>query len=227
MKPTLAKRGRGGETPTATPSMPAIRFGGFTLGSDGLTVTGKPEFGHYEAAMQCAVYLGQHSGWWIADLLEYGYKRPDWEGLIDEIVDAKTFTASTVSQYRYLSRSVPAHERVDGLSMSHHEAVASLPSPDKKYYLEQAKRDHLSVSSLKQVIRKERKTTKILKGQASELAKAHADIANAAAEAQQACREIAHQDAAHGEQKISEARNALDDAETAVAALRKAQGKQS
>lgn len=226
MKPTLVKRGRVEASPTATPSPSPIRFGGFSLGADGLTVSGKPDFGDFEKAMQAALYLDNHASWWVADLLEYGHNRADWEGLIDAVVDARSFTASTVSQYRYVSRSVPAHERVPGLTMSHHEAVAALPSPDKRYYLEQAQRDHLSVSALKSVIRSERKTTKILKGQASELARAHADIATAAGEAQQACREIALQDAQHAEQKISEARNALDECEAAVATLRKAQGKQ-
>ena len=176
MKPTLVKRSRVEGTPTATPSLPAIKFGGFGLGADGLTVTGKPDFADYESAMRCAVYLEQHAPWWKADLLEYGHKRADWEGLIDAVVDASSFTASTVSQYRYVARSVPAHERVEGLSFSHHEAVAALPSPDKRYYLDQAKREHLSVSALKQTIRSERTTTKILNGQASELAQAHADI---------------------------------------------------
>ena len=224
-KPRLVKGG-GGPLP-ATTSPQAITFGGLSLGADGLTVTGKPVFGDFEAAMRAALYLEHHAAWWIADLLEYGYGRADWEGLIDSVVDAKDFRASTVSQYRYVSRSVPAHERVEGLSFSHHEAVAALPTPDKRYYLEQAKREHLSVSALKQTIRSERTTTKILNGQASALAKAHAGIVVAAREAQDACREIPHQDAAHAEQKISEARNALDAAEEAVAALRKAQGKKS
>lgn len=224
-KPALVKRGGRGSAPVATPAPQAIEFGGLKLGADGLTVIGKPPFSDFEQAMRAAKYLEFHSTWWVADLLEYGHSRADWEGLIDAVVDAKDFTASTVSQYRYVAKSVPAHDRVEGLTFSHHEAVAALPPPDKRYYLAKAKDEHLSVSALKSVIRKERHTTKIISGQASELAKAHHDIAVTARDAQLSCREIPHQDAQHAEQKITEARAALDACEDAVAALRKIQGK--
>lgn len=224
-KPTLVKRGRVEATPEATPAIKSITFGGFALGADGLTVVGKPDFADYERAMRAALYLDRHAGWWVADLLEYGHGRADWEGLIDAVVDARQFTAKTVEQYRSVSRLVPAHERMPELTMSHHQAVASMASPDRRYYLDQAKREHLSVSELRQVIRKERTTTKIISGQASELAKAHADLVLAALDAASACREIPLQDGQHAEQHISEARNALDAAEEAVAELRKAQGK--
>ena len=225
-KPRLVKGG-GGQLPAATsPQARIIEFGAIGLGPNGSVVpTGEPDFSDYSNAMNFALYCEENGPFWVAALLEYGYQRPDWDGVIDGVIDAGRFTARTISQYRSVHKRVPPHERVEGLSFSHHEAVAALPTPDKRYYLEQAKREHLSVSALKQTIRSERTTTKILNGQASELAKAHADIVIAAREAQDACREIPHQDAAHAEQKISEARNALDAAEEAVATLRKAQGR--
>lgn len=210
--------------PVAVPSVPVIRFGGFHLTSDGLQVHGRPEFGDYEAAMRCAVYLEDKAPFWKADLLEYGHTRTDWSGLLDAVVDAGTFTKSTVSQYRYVARAVPPADRVEGLSFSHHEAVASLPSPDRRHYLEQAKREHLSVSSLKEIIRKEKRVRRVLKGQASAMAKAHDAVVDAAHAAALACQEIPRHDCAKAEKKLAEARRHLDRCETALRAYRKAGG---
>lgn len=214
----------GGLVPAAASTLPAIKFGGIHLTADGVQFHGKPEFGDYESAMRCAVYLEDKAPFWKADLLEYGHKRADWAGLIDAVVDAGTFTKSTISQYRYVARAVPAEERVEGLSFSHHEAVAPLPSSDKRHYLAKAKREHLSVSALKQVIRREKPIKRVLKGQASEMAKAHDAVASAAYDAAAACREIPQHDCKDAEKKIKEARRYLDQCETAVERLRRVAG---
>lgn len=226
MKPNLVKPGVVGRVEvSATPGLPTIRFGGIHLTADGVTFHGKPDFGDYENAMRCAVYLEDKAPFWKADLLEYGHKRIDWAGFLDAVVDAGTFTKSTISQYRYVARAVPAERRVEGLSFSHHEAVASLPGSDQRGYLERAKRDHLSVSALKQVVRKSKAVRRILKGQASELANAQDAVTIAAHDAAAACKEIAADDCKHAEKKLGAARRLLDTCELAVKTLRKAQGK--
>lgn len=192
----------------------------------GVVVLGSPSFGDYEDAMRTAVYLTDKAPFWKADLIAYAYTRKDWAGLIDAVIDAGTFTRATVAQYKYVANAVPPKDRVEGLSFSHHEAVASLATPDKRRYLERAKREHLSVSALKQVVRKDKKVRKVLKGQASELAKAHDAVAESAFNAAHACKEIAMHDCQDGEKKIKLARRYLDACEAALVKLRKAQGKQ-
>lgn len=202
-----------------------IVIGGFSLAAEGLIVKGKPEFGDWEAALHAARYLEEHAGFWKADLLEYGHKRVDWASFLDAVVDAGTFTKSTVSQYRYVSRAVPVGNRVDGLSFSHHEAVASLPLADQRPQLERAKREHLSVSALKQAVRKSKGLRRILKGQASELAKAQDAVTVAAHDAAAACREIVADDCRQAEKTLGKARRALDGCEAAIGKLRKVQGR--
>lgn len=201
-----------------------IKFGGIHLTADGVTFHGKPEFGDWSAALNAADYLEQRSPFWKARLFEYAYTRPDWEHLIDQVIDAERYTKRTVDQMRYVARNVRPEEEVPGLSFSHHEAVAALPSGDKRHLLTKAKRDHLSVAELKTEVRRVR-SVKLLKGQASELEKASERVRAAAWDAALACREISHNECAKAEKKIAAARRALDHCEAAVKALRKAQGK--
>lgn len=230
--PRLVKRkGVTAAVVTPEPSPRALTFasdeGGFSLTATGVVVTGRPIFGDWDSALNLAVYLEERSPFWKADLLEYGHTRSDWAGLIDSVVDASKFTESTVRQYRHIAKAVPMADRVDGLSFSHHAEVASLPAEDKRPMLERAKRDHLSVSALRQVVRKARKVRRILKGQASELAKAQQAITEHAIEAASLCRLIASHDAKDAERWIGKARRELDRCEESVEKFRKVQGKKS
>lgn len=202
----------------------ALTFGAFHLTADGVTVKGKPEFGDWDSALAAADYLELKCPFWKADLFAYAQTRPDWEHLIDAVIDAGTYTKRTVDQYRYVAKNVPAENRMEGLSFSHHEAVAALPSGDQKIFLKKAKSEHLSVAETKAAVRKVRHT-KILRGQASELAKAQDRVALYAENAIEACRAITRDDCKKAEKSIAAARRALDDCENAVAIFRKATGK--
>jgi len=214
---------------TADVSPKRIEFndpdGGFSLTATGVTVSGNPAFGSWESALDLAVYMEQRSPFWKADLLVYANKRPDWGGFIDAVIDAGTFTESTVQQYRSVAKRVPAENRVEGLSFSHHEKVASLPVEDQRKYLDKAKAEHLSVSALDRVVKKARKVKRVLSGQATELAKAYDAVVEAAHEAAEFCREIPAHDAKDAERKIGRAIAALSKCDTALVKLRKAQGK--
>lgn len=230
--PRLIKKGvAASPVVTPEPSPRALTFasddGGFSLTSTGVVVTGKPIFGDWESALNLAVYLEERSPFWKADLLEYGHTRADWLPIIDAVVDASKFTESTVRQYRHIAKAVPMADRVDGLSFSHHAEVAALPAEDKRPMLERAKREHLSVSALRQVVRKARKVRRILKGQASELAKAQERVIECAHEAAALCREIAAHDCQKAEALIGKARRKIDQCEEAVTKFRTVQGKKS
>lgn len=210
----------------AIQAMPPVKFGGIHLTADGVSFHGKPDFGDFVSALSCAKYMGEKAPFWEADLLTYAATRPDWEGILDSVVDAGKFTKRTIDQYRYVSKNVPQEDRVDGLSFSHHEAVAALPSGDKRIFLAKAKREHLSVAELKHAVRKV-KSRKIIKGQAGELAALSEKVRNLAWDAVDACKAIARDDAKHGLAKIAEARRILDHTEKAVRAFHKAQGKKT
>ena len=44
--------------------------------------------------------------------------------------------ARYLEAYRYLAKAVPASSRLDGVSFTHHQAVASLPEGDPRELLE-------------------------------------------------------------------------------------------
>lgn len=225
--PRLVKPSTVGVTPEVTPR--AITFegasGGFKLTKTGVIVTGDPEFGDWENTMDFADYAEQKSPFWKAGLLNYAYSRAEWLPFLDAIVDRWALTPKTLDQYRSVDRRVPKANRVDGLTFSHHEAVASLPSDDEGAYLEEAKRGHLSVSALKQKIRHEKPIKRVLRGQDGALAKAQRAVAEHAHEAAHLCRQIAAHDCQDAEKMLVKARRELDKAEDALGKLRKAQGK--
>lgn len=207
-------------------ALPVITFGVFNLTPTGLEVRGKgAEFDDWQSAMTTADYMAEKAPFWKADLLEYAHGREDWAELIDQVVDAGTFTRASIAQYRSVAKRVPPEQRVEGLSFSHHEAVASLPVSDRQPILQQAKREHLSVSETRQLARKGRKIRRVLKGQAGELATLHGQLREAAHEAAEACREIPKQDGKHADKAIKRARRYLGECEEVAARLGKAQGK--
>lgn len=208
----------------AVQAFPPIKFGGIHLTPDGVQFRGKPSFDDFESALSCAKYMGEKAPFWEADLLNYAHGRADWAGLLDAVIDSGKFTKRTIDQYRYVAKNVPADVRVEGLSFSHHEAVAALPSGDQKIFLAGAKRDHLSVAELKQAVRKV-KHRKILKGQAGELAALEDKLRDLAWDAVDACKGIARDGGKNGLKQIALARRILDDTEKALRALLKAQGK--
>lgn len=208
------------------PALPVIKFGAFHLAATGMEVHGKdPQFDDFRDALNCAEYMKEKAPFWSADLLEYASGRPDWAELLDQIVDSGRFTLGTIAQYRSVVKRVPPDQRVEGLSFSHHEAVASLPASDRKPILQRAKRESLSVSETRQLARKERKVRRVLKGQAGELAKLQGVLATYATDAAEACRAIPKHDGKHADKEIKRARRWLDECEAAAARLRKAQGK--
>ena len=203
--------------------LPPIKFGAIHLTVEGVTIQGKPAFSDFESALACASYLEERSPFWKARLFAYARTRPDWEKLINQVIDAGRYTKRSVDEYVYVANNVPPENVVEGVSFSHHHVVSSLPSGDQRQWLETAKTEHLSTAELRRKIRKSKRVT-VLRGQAKQLADLQAAIQDAAESAAEACYTIPRQDATHGEQYLSEARNHLDTCEEALMALRKLAG---
>jgi hypothetical protein len=209
----------------AVPAPRAATFGAFHLTADGLQVKGEGEFDDWSDALNAASYLEERSPIWKAELFAYAKGRPDWERKVEQVIDAGRYTLRTVDQYCSVIKNVPRENRVEGTTLSHMAAVASLPSGDQRALLERAKREHLSVSELKRVVQKSKKVRRVLKGQASDLAKAQRAVVESAIEASDLCRQIGQQDCKHAEKTIAKARRELDRCETALQAFRQAQGR--
>lgn len=199
--------------------------GTIVLGTSGIVVRGKPEFGVADRALDFARYMEERAPFWKADLLEYMHGRADWLPFLEAVIDSGSFTKATIDQYRYISRSVPKANRVEGLSLAFHGEVAALPADEQKPILEDAKSNHWSLSELRSKVRKRRKVKKLLRGQASDLAKAQDAVTEAAHEAAHLCREIPMHDCANSERLLAKARAQLEKVESAIEKYRRAQGK--
>ena len=66
----------------------------------------------------------------------YGDIREDWRELLEAYLGPDMLSEKTLRDYRYLAKAVPASSRLDGVSFTHHQAVASLPEGDPRELLE-------------------------------------------------------------------------------------------
>ncbi len=202
----------------ATP-IRVISFGGFQLTATGLAVRGRPAFEHFESAFEFALYAEERAGLWLADLLVYARSRPEWKELIGHLITAERLTAATVSKYLSVGKKVPPERRVEGLGIGHVLEVTALRPSDQTEMLQAAKDGHWSTSKLRREVRRSRQT-RILSGQASEVAAAQQKVREAAWEAREACTAITADDCQHAEVEIANARRHLDAAAEAVKAFR-------
>lgn len=208
----------------------AIIFGDsgkcFKLTPDGLKVEGKPTFPSFRETLHAARYLEERSPFWMVDLLAYAKTRPDWERWLDQIVDAERYTKKSADRMASLGKRIlPPGQRVDGMSLAHHAAVVTLSPEAQVEVLEAARADHLSADETFERVKKLRGKQRILRGQASELAKAQEKVQTYADAAVDACKAIARDDSKHAEKCIALARRNLEWCADAVTALRKAQGR--
>jgi hypothetical protein len=209
---------------------PVLRFedaaGGFLLTAVGVQVERAPTFESFRGALHAASYLADKSPFWTADLLEYAFRRPEWHQLIDAVIDAGTFSASTVRQYRFIARTIPAEARVVGVSFGHHQAVAdqSLSLPERTRLLTEARDEHLSVSDLRVRVRRAKGVKRVAGGQAPELQRLQEAVTKHAHEAAHLCRQIPLRDCGHGERLLQRAWVELGKVEEALGKFRRAQG---
>lgn len=201
-----------------------ITFGGFTLTAVGVDVVGRPKFEHFESAFEFSLYAEERAGLWLADLLVYLRSRPEWKALAAHVVTAERLTAASVQTYLSVGKRVPPERRVEGLGIGHVIEVAHVRPSEQKELLEQAKENHWSTNRLRQEVRKAKRTTRILKGQSSEIAAAEALVHDAAMAAKVACAAIPNDDYKWAETNIAVARQALTDCDVALKALRKLTG---
>jgi signal transduction histidine kinase len=99
--------------------------------------------------------VGRSVGWWIGDWLRYGNAR-----FGERYVRAARITGydtQTLMNMAYTASRVEISRRRENLSWSHHAEIAALEPEDQDRWLERAERERLSVRSLREELRRERR----------------------------------------------------------------------
>lgn len=129
-------------------------IGCFEFTSTGIELHGEPTRAEAESVFEFVSRAVKYSGFWMVDLIGYIDSREDWREWRDQILSVETgLTAGTVSVYRSIGKSVPPANRVEGLSLSHHRAVAKLDDGEQKEWLHKSKDEGWSSNELKAEVR--------------------------------------------------------------------------
>ena len=99
-------------------------------------------------------------GFVVADWILFGeahYGEPCWQGVADTGLEPHT-----IKNLLAVARAFPPSRRRDALSVSHHEAVAALPTAEQDRLLDLAETSSLSVTGLRLVIRGDRPRPEIV-----------------------------------------------------------------
>lgn len=128
----------------------ALRANAYQL-PEGLEFDAWQEVGERLQGVQGAVQ------WWIGDWLNYG-KRAYHDNVVGHdrywlAIEAFGRDHQTLLNYASIANRIPPEQRRDSLSFSHHEAVASLGTDERGYWLTKAEEERLSVDALRRSIR--------------------------------------------------------------------------
>lgn len=113
-----------------------------------LAVTEWVEQGRYLGA------IGRGSGWWIGDWIRYGSVR--YGDKYSAASQVTGYDAQSLMNMAYVAGRFDVSRRRDGLSFSHHAALASLPTDEQELWLDRAEAGALSVRSLRSELRQAR-----------------------------------------------------------------------
>lgn len=142
-----------------------IQIGCFTLAGTGLMVQGHPTFDEFAGVGDFVQRAHKAAGWWLADWIAYGEARAEWKDRFDALMGVDQLTEQTVRQYRYIAKSIPPSNRIDGVGFGHHAVVASLPVTEQAHWLETAKIEGWSQRELRRELRASQRRQR-LEGQA-------------------------------------------------------------
>lgn len=101
--------------------------------------------------------------WYLVDALQYGYLRYG-ESFWQVGVSVRGLTEYSINRYLSLAKSFPPASRVEGLSVSHHEAVRSLDTADQERLLQEALLGGLNREELRELSRRARQSKKTKTG---------------------------------------------------------------
>jgi len=130
----------------------AIQLEGFKFKSMELSIEGQHEIEKWLEVGTLLTGMESSLNWWIGDWLVFG----------EHTYGQKYSQAESVTKHRqdylkacnFVSHKVPAQNRIQGLSWSHHREVAALSIGDQKKWLKQALENEWTVSELRINMRK-------------------------------------------------------------------------
>ena len=89
----------------------------------------------------------------LGDLLAFGEDRfPNYTDVMDSTREYMRVKMKTLINWSYISKKIDPSRRRENLSLSHHEAVMTLPADEQNEYLTLADNEGLSVTELKKKI---------------------------------------------------------------------------
>jgi hypothetical protein len=124
------------------------RDGPFQLTRTTLIVRGNPTIDEWLEFGEWLRILHDGVQWWWGDWLSYGRSKPGWEERWTQALMASGVEESTLSNYAYVAENVHPSRRRDaseGVTYSHHAAVASLPPKEQSRILAKVADEQLTV----------------------------------------------------------------------------------
>jgi N6-adenosine-specific RNA methylase IME4 len=97
---------------------------------------------------------------WIGDCL--AYRQQKWS-MYEDIAEETGYDKQTLKNLKTISEKVPSTVRLPDLSFTHHAEVASLTPEKQELFLNKAVEEKLSVRELREKIRKDKHSDKIVK----------------------------------------------------------------
>lgn len=129
-----------------------------SLTSVGLTVVGDLQFDEWLDLMQTLVRMETAFQFAIGDALIWGESR--YGEKYSQAMECTGLSYQSLANMVWVSRKVPHHNRVDGLSWTHHRVVASVEPEDQPPLLQHALTNGMSASGLQQMISGKEPTTR-------------------------------------------------------------------
>ena len=129
-----------------------FQVGPFLFSPRGLRVIGQPSFARYEAAILIVQEFSDRCQFWLGDLFNYGEKR--WGEMYAQAAQQTGYTEGSLANMKWVAGRVDPDVRHEGLSYSHHVAVAPLPPDEQEAWLDKAESEGLNVQQLRNAIRR-------------------------------------------------------------------------
>lgn len=117
------------------PKSNGLAIGSFSLSALGVSVSGRPAFEEWQAAVEFAKRAESGVMWWIGDLLNYG--EAHYGETYTQALEATDYSRQTLANAKWVASRFPVSRRRE-LPFGHHDAVASLDEPEADKLLEQA-----------------------------------------------------------------------------------------
>jgi hypothetical protein len=124
--------------PAQPDGLEPVQHGKFQFTSQGLVVTGDPSFEDWAQAMHTVAVIERGLAFLVGDLIRFGEDK--FGELAAQVIDARSWKPETVRAYTWLAEKVPMENRMldRGLTVKHHLAVAKLPEPEQRKWLQRA-----------------------------------------------------------------------------------------